>query len=197
MTGLNAPFVYVAPFAEDVLRTSTGHAFTALSAMNAGSLIGRPIPGLIADAAGSYNVLIGTTALSGAVILALWTTAHAFGALVAFAVLYGVASGAVIALRPPCVAAIAPPDQIGTYVGLTYAMLSFPYVRFAMRRACTTSDHGSRSSLVGSPIAGAILSRQHGSYTGLIAFSGTTMIVGAAITTIVKLQLVSRPFAKV
>jgi hypothetical protein len=51
--------------------------------------------------------------------------------------------------------------------------------------------------LVGGPIAGAILGRQHGMYDGLIIFAGATMLVGAAITFFVKLRINSNVLAKV
>lgn len=53
------------------------------------------------------------------------------------------------------------------------------------------------SCLVAGPIAGAILTRQHGSYDGMIIWTGVTLIVGALLIGAVKLQINHAPFAKV
>jgi hypothetical protein len=53
------------------------------------------------------------------------------------------------------------------------------------------------SALVGEPIAGAILSRDHGSYTGLIVFTGVSLLLGSVVTLFVKLRINSSLLAKV
>jgi hypothetical protein len=52
-------------------------------------------------------------------------------------------------------------------------------------------------SLVGGPIAGAILTHQHGSFDGLIIFAGVTMMIGGSVIALVKLQLNRNLLAKV
>jgi hypothetical protein len=51
--------------------------------------------------------------------------------------------------------------------------------------------------MVGGPIGGAILARQHGTYDGLIIFAGLGMLVGGLIIALVKFRLNPKPFAKV
>ncbi|KZV87147.1 MFS general substrate transporter [Exidia glandulosa HHB12029] len=175
--GLFVPYFYISQHAELGLHISSDHAFDLLSIMNAGSVFGRLIPGIVADHVGRYNTIIPFTIVSGILCLASWLTARSFGALIAFAVLYGFASGGLIGLTPPCIAQISQVQQIGRRVGLLYAILSFPF-------------------LVSGPIAGAILSRQHGVYDGLIIWSGVMLIVGGIIIVGVKVQINSRLAAK-
>jgi predicted MFS family arabinose efflux permease len=111
-----------------VLGTSPGRAFDIISVMNAGSVVGRPIPGILADWMGCYNLNVPNMFLAGLLSLTVWLTARSFSALMCYAAFYGVFSGAFIALNPPCVARISRLDQIGMRVGLMFAMLSFPYV---------------------------------------------------------------------
>jgi hypothetical protein len=96
--------------------------------MNAGSVVGRPIPGLLADILGCYNLNVPNMLMAGLLTLTIWLTSRTYVSLMCYAAFYGVFSGALIALNPPCVARISRIDQIGMRVGLMFAMLSFPYV---------------------------------------------------------------------
>jgi MFS family permease len=125
-TGLYVPYFYVAQYAEDILHVSSGQAISVLSVMNAGSFVGRPIPGLLADLFGRFNLIIPSTLIAGVLMIAIWFTSHSFASLMCFAAFYGMFSGSFIALNPPCIAQISRQEQIGTRVGLVYAMLSFP-----------------------------------------------------------------------
>jgi MFS family permease len=125
-TGLYVPYFYVTQYAEDILHVSSGQAISVLSVMNAGSFVGRPIPGLLADLFGRFNLIIPSTLIAGVLMLAIWFTSHSFASLMCFAAFYGMFSGSFIALNPPCIAQISRQEQIGTRVGLVYAMLSFP-----------------------------------------------------------------------
>ena len=52
-------------------------------------------------------------------------------------------------------------------------------------------------SLLGGPTAGVLLLRMDGSYTGMIAFSGTTIIIGSVLIFFAKLQVDPRICARV
>ncbi|CAI4213983.1 unnamed protein product [Parascedosporium putredinis] len=65
-----------------------------LPIINAVSIIGRILPGFAADRFGRYNCIIIITALSGIATLALWIPSGGnMGAIIAYAVLFGFASG--------------------------------------------------------------------------------------------------------
>lgn len=53
------------------------------------------------------------------------------------------------------------------------------------------------SSLVGGPVAGALLEAGKGQYTGMILFAGLTVISGSFLILAAKLRIDSRLFARV
>ncbi|OQE38577.1 hypothetical protein PENCOP_c008G05037 [Penicillium coprophilum] len=134
-----------------------------LTILNAASLPGRILPGYLGDKLGRFNVMISMCALSAIVILALWLpgTLLAPGSAaiyVVFSMLYGFASGAFVGMVPALLGQISPDvTKIGVRQGVLFTCISI-------------------ASLTGSPIAGAILSRQNGTYWGLQVFGGAMMV---------------------
>lgn len=100
--------------------------------------------------------------VAGIVVLALGIPASSNAAFITFAALYGFASGAFVSLLPAQVAQISKVEQIGVRIGVVFA--------------CT-----SIAGLVGSPIAGAIVDANHGSFWGLNVFSGVMILAGSSI----------------
>lgn len=106
---------------------------------------------------GRYNTVICITTLSTIVTLAVWIPSNnSTAALIVFAILFGFASGGVISISPSLIAQISDIRQIGNRNGIAFVAMSF-------------------GALTGSPIAGAIVSRQHGDYLGLQLFCGLAM----------------------
>ncbi|CAI0643892.1 unnamed protein product [Colletotrichum noveboracense] len=103
--------------------------------LNAGSVPGRWLPGLVADRFGRMNTMIATNVLCIIAILGIWLPA----------------SGNVAAVIVFCVA-----------FGFAIWGKLFPL------------------ALTGVPIAGAILEKSHGSYSGLIIFAGVSYVAGTA-----------------
>jgi MFS family permease len=99
--------------------------FNVLAVMNAGSFVGRILPAYVADHVGRYNTFVPCCALSGVFALTLWLPAHSLAPTIVFAILYGIVSGAFIALNTPCLAVISKMEKIGTRIGIYYAMISF------------------------------------------------------------------------
>lgn len=89
--GLFSPFFYVTPWA-----LSKGFdadiSFYMISIVNAASMFGRIIPGLVADRIGCFNVMIIVILTSG-VIQACWTEATSLADIVIWSLAYGFASG--------------------------------------------------------------------------------------------------------
>ncbi|KAG2747225.1 hypothetical protein P692DRAFT_20875825 [Suillus brevipes Sb2] len=75
--------------------------------------------------------------------------------IITYSVFYGFFSGNWFALQTSCIAQISKMEKIGVRMGMAYSLVSF-------------------AALVGEPIAGAILARENGSYTGLIVFTGVS-----------------------
>ena len=129
------------------------------------SLPGRILPGYLGDKLGRFNVMIAMCSLSAIVILALWLpgtllSPGSVAVYVIFSMLYGFASGAFVGMVPALLSQVSPDvTKIGVRQGVLFTCISI-------------------ASLTGSPIAGAILSRQNGTYWGLQVFAGAMMAAG-------------------
>jgi len=86
--------------------------------MNAGTLLGRIIPALIADRYGSYNVMIPSQLGCGLLIFAL-LGASSLGSVVTLAVLFGIVSGA----RESCVCIRKRRSPLNIYLSLESAVI--------------------------------------------------------------------------
>lgn len=106
--------------------------------LNVGSAVGRLLLNYVADGAGSSNVLLGCAGGSAALLLG-WFGVRDTGGLVAFALLYGAASGGTVAVLPSAVMTMAPDmARVGTRMGMTFLLTGL-------------------AVLVGTPAAGWIL----------------------------------------
>ncbi|KAG2134047.1 major facilitator superfamily domain-containing protein [Suillus bovinus] len=175
--GIFVPMYYIVQYAQEY-HISQSLAFGVLSIMNAGSVFGRIAPSIMADRIGRFNTLIPSTALMGIFTLALWLHAHDLATITTYSVFYGFFSGSWFAMQTSCIAQISRMDKIGVRMGMAYSLVSFP-------------------ALVGEPIAGAILTRDNASYTGMIVFTGVSLLLGSLITLVVKLRINRSLLAKV
>jgi predicted MFS family arabinose efflux permease len=180
--GLFSPFFYITSWT-----ISLGHdeslGFYMVSIINASSLFGRILPGMLADRVGAFNIMILSAGISG-IICACWTKATSIGGIIVLSLAYGFSSGvipcptlqrkitdfvqAVISLQGACAAKVAQPQQYGVAMGVVMSILSI-------------------AGLIGSPINGQLLDAF--GYLGLSLFSGLTMILGMLIMTLAKLKL--------
>ncbi|KAJ5682414.1 hypothetical protein N7462_005579, partial [Penicillium macrosclerotiorum] len=133
-----------------------------LPMLNAASLFGRMTAGIGSDKIGPYNILVCASYLAGIVTLALWIPATSNDAIIVYAILFGFSSGAYVSLAAALVVKISPFPEIGYRTGLLFLFSSI-------------------GGLTTSPIAGAILSHDHGSYTGMKVFAGVFLIAGASL----------------
>jgi predicted MFS family arabinose efflux permease len=149
-----------------------------LSIMNVGGIFGRIAPAVLSDTLGRFNILAPSAFLSGVSCLIFWQFSRSLLAFMLFAATYGFFSGAFISVITPCVAQISPIEEIGTRIGMLYSIVSVP-------------------SLLGGPIAGALLAVGKNSYTGMISFSGSTIVAGSLLIFWAKLKINPLPFARV
>ncbi|SPO05647.1 related to monocarboxylate transporter 2 [Cephalotrichum gorgonifer] len=129
-----------------------------LPVLNAASLIGRLLSGFLGDKLGRYNVFLIAGYLTSIWILALWLPAAGEAALFAFAILFGVFSGAFIPLTTPMIMQISPMAEIGYRTGIVFFTAAI-------------------SGLAANPVSGAILEGS-GGWTGLKVFCGVVCVVG-------------------
>ena len=163
-SGLYFPFFYISAWAQRELGTDANMAFYLFTILNAGSVFGRIIPGLVADRIGSLNTIIPCLLVTSILAFA-WISVESFGTLVVFSIFYGFFSGAAVSLPPTIVASIVGDiSKVGTWMGMCF----------------TFSGLG---LLVGNPIAGAIMgSGEHfvraQCYSGAMVMAGAFMVCG-------------------
>lgn len=133
-----------------------------LPILNAVSIFGRIIPGIVADRVGRYNVMIVIMFVSALFCLAVWIPVKNTAGLIVFTIIFGFSSGGFVSLGPTLIAQISDIRQIGSRVGAAFAVQSF-------------------GALTGSPIGGAIVASQNGDYLGLQLFCGCAMMAGMAV----------------
>ncbi|KAE8154369.1 major facilitator superfamily domain-containing protein [Aspergillus avenaceus] len=135
--------------------------------LNAASFFGRFGIGLVADKVGRFNIYIFVCVTTGILTLALWIPASSNAPNIVFAALFGLFSGAYISLSPALMAQISPPKEFGYRCGLMFAFAAVP-------------------GLVTSPVAGAILARDHGEYTGMKVYGGVFILAGTAVVVVAR-----------
>ncbi|PKX95150.1 putative MFS monocarboxylate transporter [Aspergillus novofumigatus IBT 16806] len=156
--GLFNPFFYISSYAAG--HGASAHtSFYMISIMNAATLFGRVIPGIVADRVGHYNVMIFVLLASG-ITSFCWTAVHSLTGLVIWSIAYGFSSGAILSLQGACAGKIATPQNQGKAIGFLQGSLAV-------------------TVLVGSPIGGQLLG--HYGYLSLSMFTGATLVVGAVV----------------
>lgn len=168
MWGMFTPFFYLPQYAQ-AQGMSSHLSSHILSILNAASVPGRILPGLAADKLGRFNILIINSACAG-ILLLCWIDTSSNSSIIVFSVLYGFFSGGIVSLMSPCIAQVTPsPDQIGTHLGMSMAIIGL-------------------AGLTGTPICGALLER-YGEYTQAAVFSGVVMLVGSFLVTVARFNL--------
>lgn len=100
--------------------------FTILALLNAGSFLGRFLPGIAADYIGRFNVIILTMLLCAISVLAIWLpTGGSMSQTIAFAVIFGFASGSNLGLLPVCISQLCAVERFGRYLSSAFFCASF------------------------------------------------------------------------
>ncbi|KAJ7445616.1 hypothetical protein FB451DRAFT_1376103 [Mycena latifolia] len=94
-------------------------AFDTVSVLNTGSSVGRLLPPLLADRAGSFMVLIPMTILAAACVLCMFAPAAAEQGVVAIALVYGTLNAAFASLTPALLAELSTDrNEVGLRMGV-------------------------------------------------------------------------------
>ncbi|GAA5934502.1 MCT family MFS transporter [Sporobolomyces koalae] len=161
MWGIYSPYFYVQDYAIEH-GVSPNLAFYALSILNAASVLGRIIPNWLADTYGPLTILIPNCALSGILIFLFLPMCRTEAGVVVFSVLFGIASGAYVSMMPATVASMTKNmAEVGHRTATMFLVVSI-------------------TALTGTPITGAIIVREGGSYIGAFVCSGVFVLVGTA-----------------
>lgn len=118
------------------------------------------------------------TILSAVATLGIWIPAKSNAGIIAFVVVFGFSSGGFISLAPALIAQISDIREIGIRTGTAFAFQSF-------------------GGLTGSPIGGAIVTAQGGSYLGLQLFCGFVMVASACVLCVARVRLAGFDLRKV
>lgn len=141
----------------------TGLAQNLVSAYNGASLFGRIGSGVLADRLGRFNLFIISCYVAGILVVAMWIPGTGTAVTFAFAAMFGLFSGAYIALVSALVAEISPISEIGYRNGISSLAQSV-------------------GGLASTPIAGLILQQTNGViwvkvYAGIFLVVGTTGVL--------------------
>lgn len=139
LTGLYFPFFYLPSYFSKFLHADAYLSTYSVAILNAASLFGRIIPGIVADKMGSVNTLVPISLVSTLMAFA-WIGIRNVPGTIAYACVYGFASGAIVSLPATVIATTLSPDmsQVGTRMGMSFTFASL-------------------GLLIGNPIAGALL----------------------------------------
>lgn len=93
--------------------------------MNVASSVARLLAGVLARHWGTYNVMIGSTVLSGLSSLCIWIPAGVdYNVITAFAIIFGFFSGACMSIAPLTVSHVSSISNFGKRYGTAYAIVS-------------------------------------------------------------------------
>jgi MFS family permease len=166
------PITYLTTFATSTGVLSPAFSYQLLAIFNAGSCIGRWVPGFMADKLGRFNSMIAALAICSATSLTFWLPASlltpttpaeatAIKALsIIYAVIFGFASGSNISLTPVCVGQLCDTSQYGRYYATCYTVVSF-------------------STLTGIPIAGTLIQAAGGKYWGVVIWTAICYVLSS------------------
>jgi MFS family permease len=151
------PLTYISSYAL-AQGFSESFSFRIVTVLNAGSVVGRVVPGYYGDIIGPFNANMISVALSAVACLGVWLPAgHTTAGLVVFSALFGFTSGSNIGLVPVAIGRLCRTQEYGRYYATCYTIVSI---------AC----------LIGIPIAGRILTACNGDYWGLIVLTGCVYV---------------------
>ncbi|GAA6016417.1 hypothetical protein JCM10207_003854 [Rhodosporidiobolus poonsookiae] len=160
MLGLYMPYFYIQDYAlaNNVPKNVVDYS---LSILNAASIFGRVIPNWLADTYGPLTILTPQCVLSGILIFIFLPACKTLAGLIVFCILFGFSSGAYVSMMPASVASQTKDmTQVGHRTAVMFLVISV-------------------AGLTGTPITGAIITSQNGSYVGACVFAGVCVLVGS------------------
>ncbi|UKZ77003.1 hypothetical protein TrVFT333_004719 [Trichoderma virens FT-333] len=176
VAGLYIPIFYIILYAQRKIGVAEDLSFYLLAVLNASSVFGRIIPGLLADKFGSLEIMTVCTlicALLSYVLIAI----HNLAGIVIFCILYGFSSGAILSLAPTSVGKLIPDLSLfGTWLGIAFLFVG-------------------TGLLIGNPIAGVLINLESNSFSNGYIFGASCVSGGTVMFTLV--LLVQRKIIKI
>ncbi|KAI9477681.1 hypothetical protein LPJ55_000130 [Coemansia sp. RSA 990] len=170
--GYFAPYYYMPPYVETVLKESDSWGANISSILNAGSIVGRVAIGFTADYIGPLNALLLSSAISTIAILVIWLPFKSLGALIVSAVIFGFCSGSLVSLIPVITANLFGIKRLSSNIGLLFISYTI-------------------GSFICSPVAGSLLDKYgHGTdYTWTIVYAGLFFGVASILLLILRVSV--------
>ncbi|KAI0006260.1 putative MFS monocarboxylate transporter [Xylariaceae sp. FL0662B] len=170
-----APVFYLQPYALTHGLKDQPVALYLTAILNAASVLGRLGPSFVANRIGPIHTLFLSVMLTGITTFS-WINTNSGAGNIAFAVLFGFFSGGIVAL-PPVVLTSFTTDlsRLGTRLGMSAVLNGV-------------------GSLIGAPIAGAILNAT-GSYLGIQLFAGFIIMATAGILLVLRFEITGKTLA--
>jgi predicted MFS family arabinose efflux permease len=161
--GIYVVFFYIQLYATSRADANSDLAFYLLAITNAGSIFGRILPNFAADIIGTLNMM-SIVAFAAAVLSMCLLAIRNVPGIVVYCILFGCFTGTFMSLPAPTTASLS-----AKHMSSLGARMSMAFITAAI------------GSLVGSPIAGAILAMDGGeNWNGLLIWAGVCMIITTA-----------------
>jgi predicted MFS family arabinose efflux permease len=161
--GVFFPFFFLSSYAREERGMSYTDSLNLTLTLNGIGFAGRLLPSLIARYVGTLNVFIAFV-FASALCMYTWIPVHSIPGLYAWTTFYSLSVGGVQSLSLAIVPVIiSDTSKMGASFGIVFAAIGI-------------------GALLGSPVCGAIIASNNGSYTGAQAFSGSALVVGGLIS---------------
>ncbi|KAF1918692.1 major facilitator superfamily domain-containing protein [Ampelomyces quisqualis] len=164
-------FYYISSFATNILDLSYGTAINVLLVLNGIGVLGRLVPSYFADKYfGCYNMLIPFCFIS-AIVLFFWRLVEDSGGLYCWAIGYGFFVSGFQGMFPAVLTSLTKDmSRVGTRNGMGLAIIGL-------------------GTLVGPPIAGALIQSNGGDYLIAQMFGGITVLLGSIVLVIGRISI--------
>ncbi|CCA66982.1 related to monocarboxylate transporter [Serendipita indica DSM 11827] len=160
--GLYTMLTYVASYATERQIIKQSSAYNLVAIANASSLIGRLLTGVLADKNGPLNVMTPLTIAAGVLTYA-WPQTRTLSSLIPITVLYGISSGAFVALFGSPAVSMGTHDSVGERTGMLFVVTAI-------------------GALAGPPISGAIRNSSQ-NWTDVGVYAGNMILFAVILMT--------------
>jgi MFS family permease len=169
-------FYYISSFATNVLDLPYGTAINVLLVLNGIGVLGRLIPSYFADKYfGCYNMLIPFCFISS-IVLFFWPLVKGTGGLYGWAVSYGFFVAGFQGMFPAVLTSLTKDmSRVGTRNGMGLAIIGL-------------------GTLIGPPIAGALIQSYGGNYLIAQMFGGVTVFLGSVVLVVGRISITGMKF---
>jgi predicted MFS family arabinose efflux permease len=160
--GVFVPFFFLTTYARDVQGLSYVSSLNLVLVLNGIGVIGRLLPGILAYYLGMLNVFTFMVIFSS-LSMYTWIAVSSTTGLYVWTAFYSLFFGGIQSLLPAALTSLnSDPQKQGTRLGMVFGVLSF-------------------GALIGTPVAGALISSSGGSYVDAQVFAGTCLVGGGLL----------------